>query len=399
MDDKRNLQRRQNSKMPRTLPWLVDAARRKESKKPKSSSPAPKRQRDSSPEDLVDSDLNAIGDVTPKRKQKRRPNRTPSTSPPPAPPDVEYMREGYMADDIYMMVEDEFLSTAKMFTQHIHHAEYVRLKKLARSRGPGTLQSITRPTDGRTEQSNGLRLKLEGEEKQRHIKDGVQKARGDEDSSEAADDYMQDPQLAGLMTADSQMRTDLTELTKAKSNTRAAAGFSQSPRNMERMRDMLAGTSQMRSVTSSSNPRQTFEDDVYSEDSEDDLDAPSKPRRPTYAKTEKRQRETNVNREEKIQVQPQTTRDTSMVFKPFTKSVENERREDTASSKSTSMARISDNQKSAPEIHSRSEPSDRMVQPTAASEYLAKRRADKERKEREEKRKAKRTDDIPTFLI
>jgi hypothetical protein len=40
------------------------------------------------------------------------------------------MKEGIGADDDWMMVEDEFLSTATLFTRHLHHAEYVRLRKL-----------------------------------------------------------------------------------------------------------------------------------------------------------------------------------------------------------------------------------------------------------------------------
>ncbi|KAI9679301.1 MAG: hypothetical protein M1817_005321 [Caeruleum heppii] len=44
------------------------------------------------------------------------------------------MREGPDADDGWIMVEDEFHAIAKTFTQHLHHAEYVRLKEKAKRR-------------------------------------------------------------------------------------------------------------------------------------------------------------------------------------------------------------------------------------------------------------------------
>jgi hypothetical protein len=38
------------------------------------------------------------------------------------------MEVGLDKDDRYRMVEDEFLEAAKMFTQHLHAAEYQRMK-------------------------------------------------------------------------------------------------------------------------------------------------------------------------------------------------------------------------------------------------------------------------------
>ncbi|KAF2632102.1 hypothetical protein BU25DRAFT_406619 [Macroventuria anomochaeta] len=65
-------------------------------------------------------------------------DRAPSSSPPPpladyALPYSEPMRKGIsefdLRDDEWMMVEDEFLETAKLFTRHLHIAEYDRLKE------------------------------------------------------------------------------------------------------------------------------------------------------------------------------------------------------------------------------------------------------------------------------
>ncbi|KAF1841105.1 uncharacterized protein K460DRAFT_371095 [Cucurbitaria berberidis CBS 394.84] len=63
--------------------------------------------------------------------------RAPSSSPPPMAdleqPQIESMDKGLskfdLRDDEWMMVEDEFLETAKLFTRHLHIAEYERLKE------------------------------------------------------------------------------------------------------------------------------------------------------------------------------------------------------------------------------------------------------------------------------
>lgn len=386
--------------MPRMLPWLAEAATKKETKhRVSSSSSATKRKRASSPDDLVDSELNDTRSVTPPRKQKRRPDRTPSTSPPPAPPDVEYMREGYNADDIYMMVEDEFLSTAKGFTQHIHHAEYVRLKKLARSRGAGVLHNISRGVDGRTEQSKSLQLRLEAEEKARKMKSGLKKANDEDDSSEEEDAYMADPQLAGLMTSEKLVGTNLSDLTKARSNTRAAAGFSQSPRNVERTRDALAERPNVneKPTASSSKINRALRHDVSSEDEDDSLDtAPVQPRRPNAAGIRKRK----LARDGEY-ANPSITRDgkkpeDSGIFKRFAQPPQADRIEAKHGSDG-GFERVERKHKSpSPSMQTTTSNNTR---PATAIDLFAKRRADREKKEQAERRKVKQKLEVPTFLI
>ncbi|KAL6708464.1 hypothetical protein ACN47E_002727 [Coniothyrium glycines] len=66
-----------------------------------------------------------------------RTKRAPSSSPPPVAslnePVIEPMRKGMsnfdLRDDEWMMVEDEFLETAKLFTRHLHIARYEELKE------------------------------------------------------------------------------------------------------------------------------------------------------------------------------------------------------------------------------------------------------------------------------
>jgi hypothetical protein len=91
-----------------------------------------------------DDDLPQLPDdpSTPRTKTRTkdvlRSKRVPSSSPPPMSddleqPEVETMRSGAskfdLRDDEWMMVEDEFLETAKIFTRHLHIAEYEKMKE------------------------------------------------------------------------------------------------------------------------------------------------------------------------------------------------------------------------------------------------------------------------------
>lgn len=134
------------------------------------------------------------------------------------------MVEGYDHDDIYIMVEDEFHSVAQTFTQHLHHAEYQRLKKKARDAAPPTFQ----PTDQmRTEVKKKLEARaLHAKQKDavRNITTGINLS-ADEDGEQDDDPWL-GTSLAGLMTdANVQKRTALVGLEKMQSTTRAAKGF------------------------------------------------------------------------------------------------------------------------------------------------------------------------------
>jgi len=133
------------------------------------------------------------------------------------------MMEGYDHDDIYLMVEDEFHSTAQTFTQHLHHAEYQRLKKKARDAAPPTFQPTER-------MSAETRKKLEARAMHAKQKDTVANLTNGCNLSEGEEQQEDDPwlgtSLAGLMTdANAQKRTALVGLEKIQSNTRAARGF------------------------------------------------------------------------------------------------------------------------------------------------------------------------------
>ncbi|KAF1821721.1 uncharacterized protein K489DRAFT_402576 [Dissoconium aciculare CBS 342.82] len=257
--------------MPRILPWAVEATPRKVATA--TTTPTPTRRRVPSPSDVVNSDLEDVDIAKSPVRTARQRERTPSTSPPPAPLSVEFMKDGYHADDIYRMVEDEFVATAKLYTQHIHYAEYVRLKKLAASRGKDALAGLHRGTDGKTPRSTTLKLRQEAED------NAEQRAQGQGDSDDD-DEYLMDPQLAGLMTGGSRFREvlshDLTvKISANKSNTRAAAGYSQSPHKEHKTFDIFgAGPSRNLSKPTSRSSLVVSEDD---ETDEDDLNAAPPP--------------------------------------------------------------------------------------------------------------------------
>ena len=123
-----------------------------------------------------------------------------------------------------MMVEDEFLSVAQAFTQHLHHAEYKRLKEIAKHR----------KTSSKFEISNSMRpelkKKLEGaalhNKQSMAVKTTTNASAGDdEDDVEADYNPWNGSSLGGLMTAGSRKKVALVGLEKIPSASRAAGGF------------------------------------------------------------------------------------------------------------------------------------------------------------------------------
>lgn len=372
---------------PRTLPWLVEA-KDKPSNPLSTSSPAPsKRRRDATPSpehNLVDPDLNPTGVSTPQRRAKQRllnAERSPSTSPPPAPPSVEYMREGYGADDAWMMVEDEFYSTAQLYTQHLHHAAYSEQKRRAQARGDKVLRTMDRPTDGRTKR-DGMVVEREARDK------SIGKAL----KLEEEEGTVTDPLLGALMNDPQRMGRVLEGIGKVKSKSRAANGFLRSPEKPKR------------TFTEVSNGAVS---DENSEIESDDLDGPApkatkqsttaskKPNARPSAEASVPRRETDVFKKFAAVSHDEQSRPHSKPDRPIGRVAKNGRIEQRLDSKHTSRTSkqndtaISIDDFEAPKLKDREE--------TPA--YLVKR---KQRKEEEEKRKAKEKKaaiEVPTFLF
>lgn len=429
--------------MPRTLPWLAGASK----KNTKRSSPAPRqsRKRSSSPDRLVNSDLEDVDPSPRNAATKKRRRREPSSSPPPntTAPEVAYMNEGLKADDIFVMVEDEFYSTAQLFTAPLHRAAYDRLRRLHRSRGAETLANLERATDKTSKPSTALRRKMEAEEK-------AKRRRGKsapEEESDDDDEYMAVPELAGLMTSSQIVsgKTGLENLSKAKSNTRAAAGFSQSPHKGKKTKDVFANT------------RMSPLREDESTDDDDDLDRGTTSRSRAYDDMDSSSDEPRAS----IEKPPQAKSTSSGFFRQFAKvsdpehamALASRKQQDSLSAQDHSVSRKPSSTPTAngflqrrvgggkgsrmaellakrkqqstqdPEppmvpgqrfavttksIKQESSPqSIRMPPPTVSetarenksSEYLAQRKAVREKKAAEEKSKNTRRDDIPTFLF
>jgi hypothetical protein len=378
---------------PRTIPWLtVPKAKPFDPLSTSSAAPA-KRRRDVTPpsdQDLVDPDLNPTGVSTPQRRAKQRlldPDRSPSTSPPPAPPAVEYMREGYGADDAWMMVEDEFFATAQLYTQHLHHAAYAEQKRRAQARGEKVLRTLGRPTDGRTERDAML---VEREERAK----GIHKALGLDKEDDEGD--LVDPLLGALMNDPRRMGRALEGVGKVKSKSRAANGFLRSP---EKARRTFAAEDLDDGDRAMSND--------HSEADSDDLDGP-------VAQSRKQDTTSISNTTKPSAPKPNPPREIS-VFKKLAAAAREDRPRDRAQPVShiTETLTAKDHPKASSDAKRSSENTSKGTfttsiddfepfKPTIKEEtpaYLIKRR---QRKEEEEKRKAKEKKaavEVPTFII
>lgn len=137
-----------------------------------------------------------------------------------------------------MMVEDEFCAVAQSFTQHLHYAEFVRLKKEAKLQNAATIADISRPTDGVTPMSEALKKRNAAEELKMKQKEGVDAALGkqdDQDDQEDPGEDMDDDAWAGThlqnFILSPRRARSLVGLQGVRSSTRAAAGFAQSSSN------------------------------------------------------------------------------------------------------------------------------------------------------------------------
>ncbi|KAL8634357.1 MAG: hypothetical protein Q9228_008049, partial [Teloschistes exilis] len=246
---------------------------------------------------------------------------------------VEYLRPGLAHDAIYIMVEDEFLSTASLYTSHLHHAEYVRLKNLAKSRAesscclPTTKLTAVEALRGTDEGRTGMRgetvqkRKLEGREKgnEEAVEGMRREARGavagsdsdsdrgmngDEDEDDDEEDGVNAPwagtSLHKLMAPiEKKNLTSLTGLQGIQSHTRAAKGYAKpdegaSPRKTlpqpipktkrvevqpARPKNVAFTTSRVvPQSASSSRGRQAKSPSVSASPDSSDLDAPPPPR-------------------------------------------------------------------------------------------------------------------------
>lgn len=196
-----------------------------------------------------------------------------------------FMIEGRNRDDGYYIVEDELLDVAHAFTQHLHHAEYLRMKKAAKSRTAATLNTILNPLEYNTKMPEETKRKLASvarSKKQAHILNAL-RGKGLEvdvdDVSDASSGADVEPwvgtTLHGLMESPRKSAMSLARIKGPRIKTRACAGH----RKHQRANSLSPSTSPRTSLLVSS-PIRNFPgspqpgDEHASSSEDDDLDAP-----------------------------------------------------------------------------------------------------------------------------
>lgn len=187
------------------------------------------------------------------------------------------MRAGLDADDMYIMVEDEFLATAQLYTAHLHHAEYQRLKALSRNRNVKS-PDITRPVSGPALRDETRKRKA-AEARAKGINEGLDpilsKERTNVEADEESDfeierdDPWKGTQLHQFMTVSPRKERGLVGLQGMISETRAAAGFAAPERTG-------VGTPTKPKSSSRTSTNKVLDEDPENDDDDDDddLDAP-----------------------------------------------------------------------------------------------------------------------------
>ncbi|KAI9683609.1 MAG: hypothetical protein M1829_004913 [Trizodia sp. TS-e1964] len=185
-------------------------------------------------------------------------------------------------DDGYMMVEDEFQSIARSLTQHLHHAEYLRLKSVAKAQNLAAINALARPVDGKPNMSVEMKKRKLADAKsvlRSAAVQGLQKEISAENGREfelveVDDDLWLGTSLHQLMAGPKRDLSAIAGPAASSARTRAAAGFPNS-RSLNPAKSVLP-TSMPRSLPKKNIPPQLS---VYDEDtassslSDDDLDA------------------------------------------------------------------------------------------------------------------------------
>ena len=112
------------------------------------------------------------------------PSAAPEKPRPPPSPMRKALNKNDFRDDGWMMVEDEFLQTAKLFTRHLHLAEYERLRKeLRASKG----KEVVRPVVASAKPNIEYQLKTKARNQRKKVASEQSKAAKEEDVSNDLD--------------------------------------------------------------------------------------------------------------------------------------------------------------------------------------------------------------------
>lgn len=140
------------------------------------------------------------------------------------------MNDGLDGDDRWIMVEDEFMSTAKEYTRHLHQAEYDRLRQLAKKRNTSAIYSITSTAHPGASKETRVRKKAAALDKAQMQLLGSSAGDSDDDD----DPWAANPHLASLVSRVQQPSAKLSQMAGITCNTRASLGFAQSEEQSQR---------------------------------------------------------------------------------------------------------------------------------------------------------------------
>ncbi|KAA8908839.1 hypothetical protein FN846DRAFT_944391 [Sphaerosporella brunnea] len=202
----------------RTIPWLKnDGSATKTTTKSKTKTAPIKPSTDVLP--------------SPTPKHQRTPPK-PATDEDDPLSNIEYMNSD---DDQWIMVEDEFLSTAQVFTRSLHRKEYQRLQLAAASKNASQIKNIQRPVTGTSAMSRETLHKREIAAKKQlqeaQLSAASKNASEDNDSSDDEDPQSEwaRSELRILMRGNMNSQASLISLIPHKHiATRAAAGYTDS---------------------------------------------------------------------------------------------------------------------------------------------------------------------------
>jgi hypothetical protein len=302
-----------------------------------------------------------------------------------------FMKEGVDADDSWVMVEDEFLETANLFTQHLHRAEYQRLKELVGTQNESVMRNIMRPVASNTKVVGETAKRMEADAKssfQRKVLQVITKG-------EADTPWMQDPRLSGLMNRPPASSALLASRTGAKANTRAAAGFAKAHPSPPRVsQEKFTSTSSKSRPSGLTGLAQEIERPNTSDDDgdDDDLDSPSRFRAPLRKPMKMHHpRERSFESTRTSQYEPHRDRPPDLALTP--EKFNAPRNSSTRASLASRLGRSS-----AIDLLDDFDFPERKT-PFEYKERSAKQKPEKANKKRDEKRKSLLLEEIPTFLI
>ncbi|KAF2761650.1 hypothetical protein EJ05DRAFT_179510 [Pseudovirgaria hyperparasitica] len=331
------------------------------------------------------------------------------------------MKEGLAADDIWIMVEDEFLDTAKLFTRHLHRAEYQRLKNLAKLETARRTNNLSRPSvneDAASADITRMEKSRKRDQTQQAAVAGLAATAHDISSDDDAP-WMFEPHLGKLMRRPPPISKNLASAAGIKSKSRAAAGYKKarlSPPHRTTKPSAVSSSADYNSMAGLAQEIGAVKERLLSED-ENDLDAPAPAR---FSRRPEANRDDRVPAAHSVSVKQKASHNASDIQKPSERvslgksSIAQGSTQASTSTRGSKPTPKSDSttrrsfytERSVPKASSVADEDDWSMKSSTSlktRELLNRRRAERAKKQKEEEKqqnnKSYSLDEIPTFLF